>query len=51
MNLMAIVWLIVFVVAAALFFVLASVITVLGFRDLLDLLAGATKRRSDASIG
>jgi hypothetical protein len=44
MNTMAFIWLVLFAVAALLFFCIAAVISVLGFRDLLDLLAGASKK-------
>lgn len=56
MNPMALIWLVLFAVAAIVFFSLAAVISVLGFRDLLDLLAGANKektgsRKPEDSIG
>ena len=49
MTTMTVVWLVLFAAAALLFFSLAAVIAVLGFRDLLDLLSGVKKRPSSNS--
>jgi|WetSurSiteA1Bulk_404760.scaffolds.fasta_scaffold157134_1 hypothetical protein len=44
MSTLAIVWLVLFGVASLLFFGLAAIITVFGFRDLRDLLGGVTRQ-------
>ncbi len=47
MEASALIWITVFAVAALLFFVTASVITVIGVRDLRDLLSNSARRRDE----
>ncbi len=49
MSASAIFWVVVYVIAALLFFATASVITVIGIRDLRDLLSRSVKTKDDGS--
>ena len=50
MNTLAIIWLLVFALAAVVFFSLAAVISVLGFRDLRDLLSSSAREAQEDEL-